>query len=77
MKISDLRLYVNGRNLFLWTKMPNDGVGGDDPGFNYPTKKQINIGVNCTVLIIKKTKMKRYIKIVTLSLVVLLGTNRL
>jgi TonB-linked SusC/RagA family outer membrane protein len=46
MKISDLRVYVNGRNLFLWTKMPNDGVGGDDPGYNYPTKKQFNIGVN-------------------------------
>ncbi|MBE0674375.1 MAG: SusC/RagA family TonB-linked outer membrane protein [Bacteroidales bacterium] len=46
MKIDNLRVYVNGRNLFLWTKMPNDGVGGDDPGFNYPTKKQVNIGVN-------------------------------
>jgi len=46
LKISNLRVYVNGRNLFLWTKMPNDGVGGDDPGFNYPTKKQFNIGVN-------------------------------
>ncbi|MBE0673487.1 MAG: SusC/RagA family TonB-linked outer membrane protein, partial [Bacteroidales bacterium] len=46
MKISNLRIYVNGRNLFLWTKMPNDGVGGDDPGFNYPTKKQLNIGVS-------------------------------
>jgi hypothetical protein len=46
MRISNLRVYANGRNLFLWTKMPNDGVGGDDPGFNYPTKKQFNIGVN-------------------------------
>jgi hypothetical protein len=46
MRISNLRVYVNGRNLFLWTKMPNDGVGGDDPGFNYPTKKQLNIGVS-------------------------------
>jgi TonB-linked SusC/RagA family outer membrane protein len=46
MKISNLRVYVNGRNLFLWTRMPNDGVGGDDPGFNYPTKKQLNIGVS-------------------------------
>ncbi len=46
MKISNLRVYVNGRNLFLWTKMPNDGVGSDDPGFNYPTKKQLNIGAN-------------------------------
>jgi TonB-linked SusC/RagA family outer membrane protein len=46
LHINNLKLYVNGRNLFLWTKMPNDGVGFDDPGFNYPTKKQINIGLN-------------------------------
>jgi TonB-linked SusC/RagA family outer membrane protein len=44
--INKLKLYVNGRNLFIWTKMPNDGVGMDDPGANYPTKKQINIGLN-------------------------------
>jgi TonB-linked SusC/RagA family outer membrane protein len=46
MKISNLMVYVNGRNLFLWTKMPDDGVGFDNPGYNYPTKKQFNIGVN-------------------------------
>lgn len=46
LRIDNLKLYVNGRNLFLWTKMPNDGVGMDDPGMNYPTKKQINIGLN-------------------------------
>ena len=46
LRINRLKLYVNGRNLFLWTKMPNDGVGFDDPGSNYPTKKQINIGMN-------------------------------
>jgi TonB-linked SusC/RagA family outer membrane protein len=46
LRINNLKLYVNGRNLFLWTKMPKDGVGMDDPGKNYPTKKQINIGLN-------------------------------
>jgi len=46
LRINNLKLYVNGRNLFLWTKMPNDGVGMDDPGSNYPTKKQINLGLN-------------------------------
>lgn len=46
LRISNFKLYVNGRNLFLWTKMPNDGVGMDDPGKNYPTKKQLNLGVN-------------------------------
>lgn len=46
LHISNLKVYVNGRNLFLWTKMPNDGVGMDDPGMNYPTKKQLNFGLN-------------------------------
>ena len=47
LRIKSLKLYVNGKNLFLWTKMPDDGVGMDDPGTNnYPTKKQINIGLN-------------------------------
>jgi len=46
LRINKLKLYVNGRNLFILTKMPSDGVGMDDPGANYPTKKQINIGLN-------------------------------
>lgn len=46
LQIKNLTLYVNGRNLFLWTQMPNDGVGmsGDDK--NYPTTRQLNLGVN-------------------------------
>jgi TonB-linked SusC/RagA family outer membrane protein len=46
LHIDNIRFYMNGRNLFLWTKMPNDGVGIDDPGANYPTKKQFNFGLN-------------------------------
>jgi hypothetical protein len=46
LRMSNLRLFINGRNLFLWTKMPADGVGMDSPGYNYPTKKQFNIGVS-------------------------------
>ena len=46
LRIDNLKLYVNGRNLFLWTKMPNDGVGFDEQNRNYPTKKQINLGLN-------------------------------
>jgi len=45
LHINNLHLYMNGRNLFLWTKMPNDGVGMDDPGANYPTKRQFNVGL--------------------------------
>jgi hypothetical protein len=44
--MDNLRLYINGRNLLLWTKMPIDGSGLDDTGFNYPTKKQYNIGLS-------------------------------
>lgn len=46
IKMNHLQLYVNGRNLFLWTQMPNDGVGLVGDGKNYPTKKQINFGLN-------------------------------
>lgn len=45
LRIDSFKLYVTGRNLFLWTKMPNDGVGIDDQGMNYPTKKQFNLGL--------------------------------
>lgn len=46
LNIENLKLYVNARNLFLWTKMPNDGVGFDEPNRNYPTKKQVNLVLN-------------------------------
>ncbi len=46
VRMNNVKLYVNGRNLFLWTNMPDDGVGMDSPGKNYPTKKQINFGLN-------------------------------
>jgi len=46
LRIQNLKVYVNGRNLFLWTKMPNDGVGLAGDGKNYPTKKQLNLGLN-------------------------------
>lgn len=46
IKMNNVKLYVNGRNLFLWTMMPKDGVGLVGNGKNYPTKKQINFGLN-------------------------------
>ena len=46
LKMREVKLYVNGRNLFLWTNMPNDGVGTDYGGKSYPTKKQLNFGLN-------------------------------
>ena len=46
LSIDNLKIYVNGRNLFLWTKMPDDGVGANHDSKNYPIKKQINFGIN-------------------------------
>jgi TonB-linked SusC/RagA family outer membrane protein len=46
MKMDQVKLYVNGRNLFLLTHMPNDGVGTDYAGKSYPTRKQLNFGLN-------------------------------
>ncbi len=38
-------IYVNGRNLWLWSLMPDDGVGANHDISNYPTRKQVNIGL--------------------------------
>lgn len=45
LRIDNFKVYVNGRNLFLWAKMPDDVAGLDDPGRNYPQTKQVNFGV--------------------------------
>ncbi len=53
MGMQSLRLYVNGNNLLLWTKMPDDresnfaGTGWASQGA-YPTVKRINLGLNVT-----------------------------
>ena len=46
--ISNLRLYVNGNNLFFWSDLPVDIEGQDFDIKNYPNTKQINYGVNIT-----------------------------
>lgn len=51
--IQDLRIYLNGNNLFLWSDMPDDresnfaGTGWASQGA-YPTVKRYNLGVNIT-----------------------------
>ena len=48
-----LRLFVNGNNLYVWTKMPDDresnfaGTGWASQGV-YPTLKRFNLGLNIT-----------------------------
>ncbi|MFC2116388.1 SusC/RagA family TonB-linked outer membrane protein [Bacteroidota bacterium] len=46
LSIENVKFYINGRNLLLWTRMPDDGVGADQDAKNYPVKKQVNIGIN-------------------------------
>ncbi|MGF1923292.1 MAG: SusC/RagA family TonB-linked outer membrane protein [Bacteroidia bacterium] len=52
--VSSLRVFVNGNNLFVWTKMPDDreanyqGAGGQGWAAQgaYPTVKRYNLGAN-------------------------------
>ena len=46
--LSNLRIFLNGNNLWLWTKMPDDResnfAGGSSDGA-YPTMRRYNIGL--------------------------------
>lgn len=51
--MSVCRLYVNGSNLWLWTKMPDDresnfSTNGSTSSGAYPTVKRINFGLDIT-----------------------------
>lgn len=50
--MSSLKIYLNGENLFLWTKLPDDREaatqGGDTSSGAYPTCKRFNLGVDLT-----------------------------
>ncbi|MFC2081355.1 SusC/RagA family TonB-linked outer membrane protein [Bacteroidota bacterium] len=46
LSIENVKFYINGRNLLLWTRMPDDGVGENHDSKNYPIKKQVNFGIN-------------------------------
>jgi TonB-linked SusC/RagA family outer membrane protein len=49
---SNLRLYLNGNNLFFWSKLPDDReqtyTGGSATEGAYPTVKRINLGIEVT-----------------------------
>ncbi|PKQ43813.1 SusC/RagA family TonB-linked outer membrane protein [Confluentibacter flavum] len=53
LSVNDLKVYVNGNNLFLWSDMPDDregnfaGTGWASQGA-YPTARRFNLGVNIT-----------------------------
>jgi len=50
--VSSLRLYVNGNNLLLWTKLPDDRedawYGGSVTNGAYPMLKRVNFGLKVT-----------------------------
>lgn len=46
--INALRLYVNGDNLILWTKMPDDREVSMGAATAYPTIRRFNMGCNLT-----------------------------
>jgi hypothetical protein len=49
---SNLRLFLNGNNLFFWSKLPDDReqtyTGGNATEGAYPTQKKINLGIELT-----------------------------
>ncbi|HEY1113550.1 MAG TPA: TonB-dependent receptor [Chitinophagaceae bacterium] len=53
MNLSSFRIYINGNNLYSWSKMPDDresnfaGTGWASQGA-YPTVKRYNLGANIT-----------------------------
>jgi len=52
--IKYLKLYVNGNNLWLYTRMPDDREGTFGPGAgagdgSYPTMKRINFGLRISL----------------------------
>lgn len=50
----NLRIFVNGNNLFFWSNLPDDressysGGSGSDTQGSYPTMKRINLGIDLT-----------------------------
>lgn len=47
--LSSLKLFVNGNNLFLWTKMPDDRESNTGGNTAYPTQKRFNLGVRISL----------------------------
>jgi hypothetical protein len=47
--LSSLKVFVNGNNLFLWTKMPDDRESNTGGNTAYPTQKRYNLGVRISL----------------------------
>nr|WP_320021174.1 TonB-dependent receptor [uncultured Draconibacterium sp.] len=47
--LSELRIFLNGNNLWMWTNMPDDREVNNNHNSAYPTMKRINLGFNITL----------------------------
>ena len=47
--LNSLKLFVNGNNLFLWTKMPDDRESNTGGNSAYPTQRRFNLGLKITL----------------------------
>ena len=47
--LQSLKLYVNGNNLILWTKMPDDRESNTGGWSAYPTSRRFNFGLRVTL----------------------------
>jgi hypothetical protein len=48
IEISELRLFINGNNLWMWSRMPDDREAGSPADRAYPVMKRFNFGINLT-----------------------------
>ncbi len=49
INLNSLRLFVNGNNLFLWTKMPDDRESNTGGNTSYPTQRRFNLGLRISL----------------------------
>lgn len=47
--LNDLKVYLNGNNLFLWTDMPDDRESNTGGYSAYPTQRRFNLGFRITL----------------------------
>lgn len=47
--LNNLKLFVNGNNLFLWTKMPDDRESNTGGNTAYPTQRRFNLGLRISL----------------------------
>jgi TonB-linked SusC/RagA family outer membrane protein len=47
--LNSLKVFANGNNLFLWTKMPDDRESNTGGNSSYPTARRFNLGLRITL----------------------------